>query len=204
VEAVEFYEGLEADNSKAYWTAHKAVWEQKVRAPMEELLRELAPQFGEGKIFRPYRDVRFSRDKSPYKTSLAAVLSSGGYIQLDSAGLGVGAGMYTMEPAPLDRFRKAIVDDRTGGELDRLVAELRRKRIEISAHGSLKTAPKGYSKGHPRADLLRQKGLIAWKQWPAGAWLGTKQAKTRVEDFLHTAGPLLGWLRKNVGELHES
>ena len=199
-EAVEFYEGLEADNSKAYWQDHKVVYETQVRAPMEELLRELAPEFGEGKIFRPYRDVRFSRDKSPYKTWLAATLSGGGYIQLNAEGLGAGSGMYMMEPAQLDRFRRAIVDDKSGARLDRLVADLRKKKVEVSAHESLKTAPKGYPKDHPRIELLRQKGLIAWKQWPVGPWLGTKQAKSRVMEFLHAAEPLREWLRTNVGD----
>src|SRR3981081_383623 len=82
VEAIEFYEGLEADNSKAYWQDHKSVYEQCVQRPMKELLAELAPEFGEGKIFRPYRDVRFSADKSPYKTAIAATLGTAGDIPL--------------------------------------------------------------------------------------------------------------------------
>ena len=60
IEAVEFYEGLEADNSKVYWTRHRAVYDRHVKAPMEELLAELAAEFGEGTLFRPHRDVRFS------------------------------------------------------------------------------------------------------------------------------------------------
>ena len=60
-EALEFYEGLEADNTKTYWTRQKAVYEEKVLGPMTELLDELGPEFGEPKIFRPYRDVRFSK-----------------------------------------------------------------------------------------------------------------------------------------------
>src|ERR1700746_2806662 len=113
VEAVEFYEGLEADNSRTYWQEHKALYERAVKGPMEELLAELAGQFGEGKIFRPYRDVRFSADKAPYKTHMAATLSSGGYVQLSSAGLGAGSGMYMMAPDQLDAYRRAVADDRT-------------------------------------------------------------------------------------------
>lgn len=62
VEGVEFYEGLQADNSKVYWQEHKAVYERDVRAPMEQLLAELADEFGSGKLFRPNRDVRFSAE----------------------------------------------------------------------------------------------------------------------------------------------
>ena len=86
-EALEFYEGLTADNSKAYWTAHKAVYEDAVLRPMTELVEELAAEFGEAKIFRPYRDVRFSADKSPYKTHIGAVIGTG-YVQLSADGPG--------------------------------------------------------------------------------------------------------------------
>jgi len=199
-EAIEFYEGLEADNSKAYWQDHKVVYEKQVLEPMQELLRELAPEFGEGKIFRPYRDVRFSRDKSPYKTAMGATLSAGGYVHLSAEGLGAGSGMYHMEPPQLDRFRRAVADDRTGKELEKLVAAARKKGMDVSAHESLKTAPKGYPKDHPRIDLLRQKGLITWRSWPVGAWLGTKQAKTRVVEFLRASRPINDWLAANVGD----
>ena len=147
---------------------------------MDELLAELAPEFGEGKVFRPYRDVRFSADKSPYKTAMGASLSGGGYIHLSAEGLGAGCGMYMMAPDQLERFRRAVSDDRSGAELTRVVAKVTKAGIEVSAHDALKTAPKGYPKDHPRIELLRQKGLMTWKHWPVGAWLGTRQAKNRV------------------------
>ena len=100
-EALEFFEGLEADNSKTYWTAHKTVYDERVRAPMEELVAELEPKFGVGKIFRPYRDVRFSADKSPYKTEIAAVIGDG-YVRLSAEGLGAGLGMWMLAPDQLD------------------------------------------------------------------------------------------------------
>jgi uncharacterized protein (DUF2461 family) len=71
-EALIFFEGLEADNSKPYWTDHKDSYDEHVRAPVLALLAELEDEFGAGKIFRPYRDVRFSKDKTPYKTNVAA------------------------------------------------------------------------------------------------------------------------------------
>ena len=92
-EAIDFYDGLEEDNSKSYWQAHKAAYEQAVLRPMEELLDDLAPQYGPGRIFRPYRDVRFSADKSPYKTAIGATIGAGGYVRLSAAGLAAGRGM---------------------------------------------------------------------------------------------------------------
>jgi uncharacterized protein (TIGR02453 family) len=198
-EAIEFYEGLEADNSRTYWQENKAVYEEIVRGPMDELLAELAPEFGEGRIFRPYRDVRFSKDKSPYKTAIAATLASGGYIHFAADGLGAGCGMYMMAPDQLDRYRRAVADERKGREIVDIVGKLRKRGIEVSAHDVLKTAPKGYPKDHPRIELLRQKGLISWKHWPVGVWLGTRKAKDRVVQFLRASQPMNEWLQKRVG-----
>src|SRR2546423_1141462 len=86
-EAIEFYEGLLADNTRTYWQAHRTTYDEKVRAPMVELLAELEPKWGAGKIFRPYRDVRFSADKMPYKTAIGAMLEKGGYVQISADGL---------------------------------------------------------------------------------------------------------------------
>jgi uncharacterized protein (TIGR02453 family) len=198
-EAIDFYEGLEADNSKSYWLAHKAFYEAEVKGPMDALLAELAPEFGEGRVFRPNRDVRFSNDKSPYKTSVAAMVGDVGYLQLSAKGLGVGSGMYVMASDQLDRYRRAVADDASGQDLVDIVAEGKAHKIDITGHDRLKTAPKGYPKDHPRIELLRYKGLIAWKEWPPGAWLGTRKAKDRLVDFLRAARPLNGWLAANVG-----
>src|SRR5258707_11559094 len=116
-EALAFYAGLEDDNSREYWTSRKAVYQERVLRPMEELLDELEPEFGEPKIFRPYRDVRFSKDKTPYKTHLGAMLG-GGYVQLSARGLAVGDGMYGMASDQVGRYREAVAAGRTGGELE--------------------------------------------------------------------------------------
>ncbi|MCY1145046.1 DUF2461 domain-containing protein [Actinoplanes sp. Pm04-4] len=193
-EALEFYDGLEADNSKTYWTAHLAFYEEKVREPMRELLAELEPEFGPGKIFRPYRDVRFSKDKTPYKTHLGAWLEMGGYIQLSGNGLAAGCGMYQLEKDQLARYRQAVADDKTGGELAGIL-----ETVEgVHGHGSLKTAPRGYDKDHPRADLLRHKGLTTWREWEPAPWLGTAAAKKRIVDFLRASRPLKDWLDTHV------
>jgi uncharacterized protein (TIGR02453 family) len=198
VEALEFYEALEADNSKAFWQRHKETYETIVRAPMEELLAELAPEWGEGRIFRPYRDVRFSADKSPYKSNIAATIGRR-YVQLSANGLAAGAGMWEMAPDQLERYREGVDDERAGAELERIVATIRSTGVEAMGHGVLKTAPKGYPKDHPRIELLRFKGIVAWREWPAGPWLGTKKAKDRVVDVFRAAEPLTAWLSTHVG-----
>ena len=198
IEAVEFYEGLEADNSKVFWQEHKTVYERQVKAPMEELLTELADEFGEGKLFRPYRDVRFSADKTPYKTTCAATLGRG-YVAFSADGLSVGSGLYMPEPATLTRFRAAVDADDTGTELAVIVADLHRAGYQTMAHEELKTAPRGFPKDHPRIELLRHKGIAMMKSWPVGAWLGTRKAKDRVVTALRAAAPLNEWLARHVG-----
>jgi uncharacterized protein (TIGR02453 family) len=197
-EALEFFEGLEADNSKTYWQRNKGVYEAIVRAPMEELVAELEPEWGEGRIFRPYRDIRFSADKSPYKTNIAAMVGDG-YVQLTADGLGAGSGMWEMAPDQLERYRDAVDDDSRGRKLARIVKAAKDAGLEVTGHGVLKTAPKGYPRDHPRIELLRYKGLIAWREWRPAQWLGTKRAKDRVVEFFRLSEPLNKWLRANVG-----
>src|SRR5579862_1895323 len=198
-EAVDFFEGLEADNSKAYWQAHKKDYEALVLKPMQDLLGDLAGEFGEGNIFRPYRDVRFSADKSPYKTNIAAMVGEIGYVSFSANGLGAGSGYYIMSNDQLDRYRRAVVDKRSGGRLDDVIGAIKKKGHTVTAHETLKTAPRGYPKEHERIDLLRLKGLIAWREWPVAAWMGTAKAEDRIVAFLRAAGPLRDWLDTHVG-----
>jgi len=197
-EALDFYDGLMADNTKTYWTEHKAVYDQLVLGPMTELAEELAAEFGEPKIFRPYRDVRLSADKTPYKTHIGTVLGGTGYIQLSAEGLAAGAGMWQLDPERLARYRAAVVSDRLGPELERIVAAIEKEGHQVHGHGVLKSAPRGYPADHPRIGLLRNKGLTAWQQWPVEPWLGTASAKDRLISFFRTAVPLTSWLNENV------
>jgi uncharacterized protein (TIGR02453 family) len=192
-EAVAFYENLETDNTKAYWQASKSIYERSVKGPMDELLAELADDFGPGRVFRPYRDVRFSKDKTPYKLNCAAHLT-GGYISFSADGLFVGSGLYMPEPEQLHRFRAAVDRERTGSELESIVASLRKDGYDVDAHETLKTAPKGYPQDHPRIELLKRKGIVMSKSWPVGSWLATRKAKDRVIACLDAAQPLNAWL----------
>lgn len=196
--ALEFYEGLEADNSKQYWHSHKDVYDHVVRAPMDQLLGELESEFGEIHLFRPYRDTRFSADKPPYKTSIAATVGAG-YVEFSASGLRVGAGYYQMSSPQLDRYRAAVDRQDSGSELEAVVAAIRSQGSEIRSFDELKTAPRGFPRDHPRIDLLRFKGIITLTAWPPGAWLATKAAKGRVEMFFRNSAPLIEWLVQHVG-----
>src|SRR6266849_296748 len=128
--ALEFYAGLEDDNSKAYWTSHKAVYEEKVLRPMTELLEGLAPEFGDPKIFRPYRDIRFSHDKTPYKTHIGATLGGSCYVQLSADGLSAGSGRWHLEADELARYRAGVAG-LDGAELAAIVAALSDAAVEV-------------------------------------------------------------------------
>jgi uncharacterized protein (TIGR02453 family) len=202
-EAISFYEGLEADNSKGYWTAHKDDYEQAVKGPMEALCAEVDDAFRPLRMFRPYRDVRFSKDKTPYKTAAAAAGESEAgsvyYVQLSSGGLFAGSGQYHMAADQLERFRAAVDDERAGTEIEAIVATLVKAGYDVAARDELKTAPRGYAKDHPRIALLRRKGLVAARSWPIAPWLHTAKAKARIEQAWRGCDALNGWLGAHVG-----
>ena len=107
--------------------------------------------------------------------------------------------MWEMAPDQLERYREAVDDDRSGKKLSALIDKARSAGLDVMSHDVLKSAPRGYPKDHPRIELLRFKGLAAWGEWPAGAWLGTRRAKDRVVEFFRLSRPLDEWLRATVG-----
>ena len=197
--ALDFYDDLETDNTRSFWTAHADVYATCVKEPMIALCEELADEFGDAKMFRPYRDIRFSPDKTPYKTNLGATLATGGYVQLSADGLGVASGIYSFATDQLDRYRRAVALDLPGEALTRIVDDVRAAGLTITAASILKTAPRGYPGDHPRVELLRMKGLVTWKEWPVEPWLETAEAKDRVVAVLRASLPLTRWLDVHVG-----
>jgi len=201
-EAKRWFEGIEANNSRTWFLANKATYDACVRQPIESLLEELSGKLGEGKVFRPNRDTRFSADKSPYKTAAAALISrqggSGYYLQISSAGLFTGGGTYGFDKEQLERYRHAVDDRKRGDALARIVGRLQSARFEVGGE-TLATAPRGYPKDHPRIELLRHKGLYAGMSHPWRKWLSTSEAKARVTADWKALDPLNGWLDENVG-----
>jgi uncharacterized protein (TIGR02453 family) len=197
--ALDFYEDLEVDNSKSFWTAHKHVYETAVRAPLEALAGELERQFGPAKLFRPYRDVRFSKDKTPYKTAQGVYFGESAlYLQVSAAGLFVAGGYWQTSSAQVERLRRAVADDVAGAELVRVLAGVRRRKLAV--HGEqLTRVPTGYPKEHPRAELLRYKSLTASRELGAPDWLPTPAARAEIVKVWRGITPLVGWLETHVG-----
>jgi uncharacterized protein (TIGR02453 family) len=208
-EALDFYVGLETDNSKAYWHEHKAVYEEAVRAPMEALLGSLPGGYPPFKVMRPYRDLRFSRDKSPYKTACGASSWSdrgaGYYLQLSGEGFLAGAGMYELGRDQLERFRNAVADDDSGAEFEALVQRSRAGKLDVGPgmEQSLKTAPRGYPKDHPRIDLLRWKGCVTMAETKNRRLISSGRLRDWVLERFELSGLLTAWLEQHVGPTTE-
>ncbi len=202
---LDFYEGLEADNSKTYWTDHRADWEAHVRAPFLALLDEVAPEFGVPKVFRPYRDVRFSADKTPYKTHQGAVVRAADgslgawYLQFSADGLMVAGGVWRLESDQVARYRRAVADDVQGPRLGTEVQRLTAAGYGI-AGDRLTRFPKGFEVDDAlRADLLLHRSLHAVQRWEPADWLHEREALERVRAAWRSFVPLNRWLADNVG-----
>jgi uncharacterized protein (TIGR02453 family) len=199
VAALDFYEDLEADNTKAFWTAHKHIYDESVRAPLEALVIEFEPEFGTAKMFRPYRDVRFAKDKTPYKTHQGVWFGESAlYLHISAAGLFVAGGYWDTSSAQVARLRRAAADDVAGAELERAVAGVHKAGFELGGE-TITRVPAGYPKDHRRADLLRHKSLTAHRELGCPDWLSTKRAKTEVAKAWRKLSPLVGWLDTHVG-----
>lgn len=206
----EFFEDLEDNNERGWFHEHKARYEREVRAPLEALFEDLRPAFGEAKLFRIHRDVRFSRDKSPYKTSQAGVIHRPGgstlYLQVDASGAMVGVGAPHLDREQVERYRLAVAGP-TGEQFAALVADLRRRKYQVGVlsadgidpAGDLKRVPAGFPPDHPRGDLLRYKSVIAAVSSERPAWLRSGRGVAEVAKRWTAMLPLADWLDTHVG-----
>lgn len=199
-QAFEFYASLAANNSRPWWVEHKGEYGRFVKDPLTALLAELAGEFGEGHLYRPYRDTRFSKDKTPLKDHQGALVaiedSVGYYLQVSAAGVMVAGGWYAPQGRQVERYRNAV-DGPRGPELQRILAGLP-KAFAIEGQ-PLKTRPRGFDADHPRIDLLRNRALTVARVYPPGGSLSTRRALTTIRSDWRAMRPLLEWLADNVG-----
>lgn len=200
-ECQRFFIGLELDNSKKYFDANRATYEVAVRGPMVALIASLEDKYGPGKVFRANRDIRFSKDKSPYKTNIAGYAGmegNGGYLSLDARGLTVASGRYEFTPEELNKYRKKVAAEAAGAKLAGIVAKLERAGYKIGGE-ELKRVPPGFPPDHPRERLLRRKLIYVYKNFGLQPWLGSAEARKQVIKVFKDADPLNDWMKRNVG-----
>jgi uncharacterized protein (TIGR02453 family) len=208
-DAFAFYAELkvEGNNTRGWFDANRSRYEQAIRVPMEELLDRAAHDgFGDGKVFRPNRDVRFSKDKRPYKEHCGAVIlfrdgspRASRYVQVSADGLLAATGYWELSRDQLDRFRRAVADERKGTELERLVADVRDAGMEVLG-SELKRGPRDYPLDHPRIELLRHIRLGVSRSWrPDEPWLSTPAAYDRVAHTWREGDAIAAWLETHVG-----
>ncbi|HZA05769.1 MAG TPA: DUF2461 domain-containing protein, partial [Propionibacteriaceae bacterium] len=155
------------------------------------------------RLYRMNRDLRFTKDKSPYKIQQGALSEAEGgdyYLHVDGTGLLVAAGAYQLEPDQLERYRAAVDDARKGKALVRILADLERQEVETEmGMPALKTAPRGYAKDHPRIGLLRRKGVVGSRALAGAPLTYGDRVRDFVVDTFAACEPLVGWLAKHVG-----
>lgn len=207
-----FFTELAKNPSREWFQANKERYETEWAAPMLALLTDVAARIDAAypytellppKVFRIYRDVRFSKDKTPYKTNISGIISvkgAGGmmanpaaiYIQI---GLGAetfaAAGHYQMPPDRLLKFRKAIVDPMRGKDVANILKKLEKAGFEIDASESLKKVPRGFEPTHPLAQVLKMKGLVA--RFPKLPDIASPNFATFLVKACKQVEPLVTW-----------
>lgn len=183
-DAITFFEEIALFNEKAWFDENKARFQANVQQPAQafvealgERLTTLAPAIqystgltGAGSVLRIYRDVRFRKDKTPYKTNLGIMWwegpgkkmeEPGYYFHLDGSGAWLAGGMYIFTKDALEAYRQAVDDDKRGNALIAALAHAEQAGLIISDSGAYTRVPTGYDKNHPRGDLLKKKGIVA-------------------------------------------
>lgn len=201
--AIDWFRGLAADNSKRYFETNRSVWESHVRDPLGRLLEEVAEDLGaSAKLFRPHRDTRFSKDKSPYKDHSYGVIrvpggESGLYVSIGADGLHAGSGYWRMAPDQLARFRAAVLAAE-GVELDAAVGRMRASGVKLWGE-SLKAAPRGVPKDSPRIDLLRMKDLLAGDELGPAETLDGRRPLDFARSLWDRSREVMAWMDAHVG-----
>ncbi len=206
-DAIAFLSDLRANNDRAWFNDHKKVYEHEIREPAKAFatatataLKALTGKPHGHKIFRIHRDVRFSKDKTPYNTHLhIAFIPEHGpssqpcwFFGLDPDKLTLGTGVFAFDKERLDAFRTRVLGA-DGARLVALMHDLERQDIRLGKP-DLKRVPSGYPKDHASADLLRYKGFSAWIDH-ADPLIATDRGITRNcrHDFTRLK-PVFDWL----------
>jgi uncharacterized protein (TIGR02453 family) len=218
-EGLAFLRELASHNEREWFEEHRKAWDEGIVPAMLSLCTELqsrvadampalscAPRIG-GSLYRLNRDTRFSRDKSPYKTHAAAILwdgpdkheSPGVYLHVSPSEIIFAGGVWIFEQeGQLDRFRKRVLQEKSGERLDEALAVAKKAGLLPGAHEKLARVPRGLPQEHPREELLKHKGLVVSRTHKPGAWVSTPELLDKAETAARAYAPLHAWLREEV------
>lgn len=215
-EALRFFTDLKANNEKTWFDAHKSDYENYVLAPardfvvaLGERLKDLSPDVVADprvnkSIFRIHRDIRFSKDKSPYKTHLALWFPAGKgvkfenpgyYFHLEPGNIMLGVGLHNFSKPLLKAYRDAVVDPQLGPALADMVAGIIEKGYGVGTK-TYKRVPRGYDPDHKYADLLRYSGLTSGVDMGIPLELHTPDLVDLCFDKYQELAPIVHWLKK--------
>ena len=198
--AIDFYDQLADHNTREWWHANKQTYEALIRQPMMALATEAAPE-GEVRVYRPYRDTRFAKDKTPIKDHQGAAIevedAIAYYAQISANGFMVAGGWYSPIGRQVETYRGAV-DGPAGALLEKILAKLAKSGWTIDGN-PVKTRPRGVDLDHPRIDLMRNRRVVATKEYGVPAWLSTREALTHLRKDWKAVTPLIEWLIDHVG-----
>jgi uncharacterized protein (TIGR02453 family) len=213
-----FLRELTEHNERDWFEAHRAVWDSQIVPAMLEWCAALAqrlrdvmpalmfvPRVG-GSLYRLNRDIRFSRDKRPYKTHVAALLWEGGerhdapavYLHVSPEEVIFGGGIHAFEEARLDRFRKLLHSLASVERLEAALSAAKKGGLKLEISDKLQRAPRGFAPENPVAELSKYKGLAVIKKAKPAAWLHTAEALDRAEATARSYSPLHAWMRQEL------
>ena len=205
-ETVQFLNDLKTNNNKEWFAENKPRFVADYKEPAEFfkniMQHQLEDTFGESynaKIFRIYRDLRFSKDKTPYNSHMhisfvpSGLKSLAWYFGLQADSVALGTGVFGFEKDKLNIFREAIIGKK-GDDLAAILSELQKTGIRIGKP-DLKKTPRGFDSDHPNADLLRYKGITIWRDFPDTTAATSGDLVTLCTDTYEHMKPFFDWIR---------
>ncbi len=204
---IKFLSDLEANNNRVWFQANKTMFQEQLEMPakmfLAEMSRQINSQFSsmvEAKIFRIYRDTRFSKDKTPYNPFLRMAFVDAGpeakgrsfYFSLEPSSLCLGVGCLMFDKSHLERYREAVINQELGGKLIKILDEAQRAGLRLD-EPELKRVPRGFDKSHVQEALLRRKGLAIWFDGDNRDVVGPRAVENCLAQFKRMA-PLYEWL----------
>lgn len=209
-EGTAFLQDLKNNNNREWFQENKSTYKEMLETPAKAFQEAMTVELGEligqplrGKIYRIYRDVRFSKDKTPYNTHVRmsfmpeskkdSAANPAFHFSLEPDKLIIGLGCFEFQKDVLASYRQMVANDKTGSALAMIVAEMEQQSIRIDGP-QYKRVPSGFDPDHPRSDLLRRKGLSAWHDAPLPEAIhGPDAVRLCVEQY-RTMLPVYDWL----------